>query len=79
MSMWIDAARRPPCGLPALLMVGLLALAGPAAAGEAEAENAAQQETAAGSRDSCSGGRATRSESADYGIGRARRATCTTS
>ena len=47
MIMWIDAARRPPCGLLALLMVGLLALAGPAAAGEAEAENAAQQETAA--------------------------------
>ncbi len=44
--MRIDAARRPPCGLPALLMVGLLALAGPAAGGEAEAENAAQQETA---------------------------------
>ena len=47
MIMRIDAARRPPCGLLALLMVGLLALAGPAAAGEAEAENAAQQETAA--------------------------------
>ena len=44
--MRIDAARRPPRGLAALLMVGLLALAGPAAAGEAEAENAAQQETA---------------------------------